>query len=156
MPPDQIHVDSFMLADAAREFGGKLYVHGGGWNFLNVAGRDTQRSFSIVGRVVAPRSRSLREFTLIVYLEHTDSESTLERAAVVRMVLQQQVTPDQPQSIETATPFVIDVPGIGFYQPGAYAFVIEHEGEELARTRFQVNFAEDESVERIGETIADS
>ena len=136
-----------MLADAAKEFGGKLYVHGGGWNFLNVADRNTPRAFALVGRVVAPWSQVHRDFTLTVSLEHTEPEATHERAPIVRIVLRQQAVPDQPQSVETATPFSFEIPGINFYQPGEYAFVIEHEGEELARTRFQVNFTEEGKAE---------
>ena len=54
--PSQISIDSFMLADAAKEFEGKLYVHGGGWNFLNIVEPGAGRPITVAGRVIIPWS----------------------------------------------------------------------------------------------------
>lgn len=140
MSPDQIKVDSFMLADAAKTFDGKLYLHGGGWNFLNILERDAARPISLVGRVIIPWDVTERELKFAFSLEHSDASTVLEHAPIVQMVFHPERRPEQPKSLETATPFVIDIPGVVFLHPGEYAFVINHEGEELARTRFQVNF----------------
>jgi hypothetical protein len=131
-----------MLADAAKEFEGKLYVHGGGWNFLNVFDPQAARPISIAGRVLIPWGSVEREITLEISLEHIEADVVLERAPLMRMVMQAQSRPDTPKSLETATPFVLDIPGVAFLRPGEYAFVIDRGGQELARTRFQVNFVE--------------
>jgi hypothetical protein len=140
VPPDSIRVDNFLLADAAKEFEGKLYVHAGGWNYLDILAPNATRSLSIVGRFVVPWGEVEQELKCEIALEHAEAGTVLERTPIVQIVMQTQVRPDDPISLETATPFVVDIPGIGFRQPGEYAFVISHDGEELARARFQVNF----------------
>lgn len=132
-----------MLADAAIVANGKLYVHGGGWNFLDIHDPDSYRPITIVGRVVVPWSEADMEISLDVRLEYRDGEVILEDAPLMQIAMQPQVKPDQPKALETATPIVLDIPGIGFREPGEYAFVIKHGDKELARTRLQVNFFSD-------------
>jgi len=140
--PDRIRIDSFLLADGVKVCDGKLYIHGGGWNFLNVMDPKAARPISLAGRVIVPWETVERELKLVIGLEHVEAGTVLERVPIIQIVMQAQSRPDHPESLETATPFVVDIPGIGFFHPGEYAFVISHEGEELARTRFQVNFVE--------------
>ena len=47
-----------------------------------------------------------------------------------------QARPNQPDSLETATPFSFDIPGVFFIHPGEYAFVMDYKNQQLARTRF--------------------
>ncbi len=131
-----------MLADAAKAFDGKLYVHGGGWNFLNVIEPKAARPISVAGRVIVPWDIAEQELKLTITLEHFEDGVVIERVPIVQVAMQSQARPEQPISLETATPFVFDIPGVVFFHPGEYAFVISHEDRELARTRFQVNFAE--------------
>jgi hypothetical protein len=140
---EQILVDSFMLADAAHVFEGKLFVYGGGWNFLKIVEPGVARSITVVGRIIVPWQDTERELMLTVSLEHREADVVLERTPIFRLGMRSQARPDQPISLETATPFSFEIPGIVFLHPGEYIFVIEHEGKELARTRFQVNFADE-------------
>lgn len=141
----RIEIDSFMLADAAKAFDGKLYVHGGGWNFLDILEQGTARPMTVVGRVIIPWDEEEREITLEIHLEHREQSTILQRVPVLQIQMKTEAHPRiaQPKAVETATPFAFDIPGVIFYASGEYAFVISQNGEELARTRFQVNILED-------------
>jgi hypothetical protein len=138
--PDRINIDSFMLADAAKVFDGKLYIHGGGWNYLDVFEPGSPRPISIAGRVLIPWSDEARDITLEIHLERREADHVLERAPVLQIKMQSWQSSAVGRAAETATPFAFDIPGVVFLNAGEYAFVVDHDGEELARTRFQVNF----------------
>ena len=142
MALEHIRVDTFLLADAAQAFNGKLYVHGGGWNFLNVREPRSARPITLAGRVIVPWEEVHRDLTLTFRLEYIRDGMVLEDAPIVQMVLRTQDQPERREALETATPFAFEIPGVAFLQPGEYDFVIRHDGEELARTRLQVNFVE--------------
>lgn len=114
---------------------------GGGWNFLNLSGPDAPvAAMSLVGRVIVPWLETDRELFFPIHLEHADGKGIPVVLPQFRLVLRASPRPSQPESIETATPFVVDFFGLAFPRPGEYAFVMMHEEEEVARTRFQVNF----------------
>lgn len=136
-----IRVDSFLLADSAQVVGEKLYVLGGGWNYLNLEGPAHQvELFAIVGRVLIGIQEGDLEIPLEIHLEHPEHPEIMLGGPKFRLLLRSKELPEQRRSIETATPFVIEVFGLSFPTPGEYAFVISFEGEELARTRFVVRF----------------
>ncbi|MFN8661563.1 MAG: hypothetical protein U0075_06705 [Thermomicrobiales bacterium] len=139
--PSGIRVDSFFLADSAQVVGEKLYVLGGGWNYLNL--RDPAHQvelFALVGRVLVPMQDGEFEVPLEIHLEHPQHPEIMLGGPRFRLVLRSKVLPTQRGSVETATPFVIEVFGLSFPAPGEYAFVITHQEEEVARTRFEVRF----------------
>jgi hypothetical protein len=138
--PDPIDIDSFMLADAAKVFDGKLYIHGGGWNYLDIFEPESPRPVSLAGRVLIPWSEEARDITLEIHLERREGNQVLERAPILQIQMKSGQANAAARAAETATPFAFDIPGIVFLDAGQYAFVISHDGEELARTRFQVNF----------------
>ncbi len=143
--PDSIRVDNFLLADAAKVCDGKLYLHGGGWNFLNVFEPHSPRPITLAGRVIVPWDEADRDLTLAFRLEYVQDGSVLEDAPIVRMELRAQGRPEHPEALETASPFAFEIPGVAFLHPGEYAFVIRLDDQELARTRLQVNFVETEA-----------
>lgn len=147
MSPDQdaITVDNLMLADAARTFEGKLYVHGGGWNYLNVFAPGAIRPITLAGRVIVPWTSDEHEIILEILLEHRTGSDDPEQVPIVLMQLRPHHDEENAIALETATPFAFEIPGVGFQDPGEYAFVVRHAGTELARTRFQVNFPSDVS-----------
>ena len=141
MQREHIHVDSFYLADSAQVVGGKLYVLGGGWNSLDLKGpKDGVGLISVTGRILVPVEESDREFEFSIYLDFVSDPDIMLGGPRLRGVIRPKVPPTNEQSVETATPFAFDLFGLTFPRAGEYAFVISHEGEELARTRFQVNF----------------
>lgn len=142
-----MRVNSFYLADRAQVVDGKLYVLGGGWNYLNLTGPAAQVEFmALVGRVLVPFENAENEIDLHIRLEH--SEATLD-GPEFRLLLRPGRSARQRRSVETATPFVIEVLGLSFPQDGEYAFVMRHADTEVARTRFQVNLAQPDNDERV-------
>lgn len=131
-----------MLADAAKSFGGKLYVHGGGWNYLDITDRAFARPITIIGRILFPIGFVIPEIALDLSLEHSESEEFLASFPIVKITLRPHESKTPDRGVESATPFVIDIPGIVFSHEGDYAFVMHYEGEEVARTRFRVDFVE--------------
>lgn len=145
-----MRVDSFYLADRAQIVDGKLYVLGGGWNYLNLAGPHAQVEFmALVGRVLVPFESAEGEIDLQIRLEH--SEVALD-GPQFRLLLRPGRSAQLRRSVETATPFVIDVLGLNFPWDGEYAFVMSHAEKEVARTRFQVNFVERGNDDRVAAT----
>jgi hypothetical protein len=142
-PIHEIRVDTLLVADSAQVSNGKLYVIGGGWNFLNLGGPNSPvAAMSLAGRVIVPWSKANRELPFPIQLVHDNGDDLLKEPFSIRLLLQPKPTPDQPPSLETATPFTVDFYGLTFPRPGEYSFVIHHEGLELARVRFRVNFTE--------------
>jgi hypothetical protein len=140
---EHIRVDSFYLADSAQVVGGKLYVLGGGWNSLSLKGpKDGVGLISVTGRILVPVEDSDREIAFSIYLDYVSDPDIMLGGPRLRGVIRPKVPPTDEQPVETATPFAFDLFGLTFPWAGEYAFVISHEGEELARTRFQVNFRE--------------
>jgi hypothetical protein len=136
--PDQIRVDCFLIADSAQVVNDKLFMLGGGWNIVTPSAADGMvTAMSLAGRIVVPLQESDRDLTFSIHLEHADGESVL--GEVLTIQLRGGAHSDMPGAIETATPFALDFFGLIFPRPGEYAFVLRHEGIELARTRFHVS-----------------
>jgi hypothetical protein len=139
--PDQIHVDSLLLADAAQVVNGKINMLGGGWNYIKRQGPDDPVvAMVLVGRIIVPWHESSRDLVLTIELESRDETVPADQLPPFRLLLKGTDAPKQPASVETATPFTVEFFGLAFPSPGEYAFVVRHGGAELARTRFQVNF----------------
>jgi hypothetical protein len=141
VPPEQIRVDSFLLAEGAEAFNGKLYIHGGGWNYLNLEGPSAgAKSMALAGRIIVPWTEAGRELAFLVYLENPKWGLAPEDSSLFRILLKPQPQSNSAMAMETATPFAFNLSGSTFPESGEYAFIIKLDGEELARTRFQVNF----------------
>jgi hypothetical protein len=140
VPPEGIRVDCLLLADGALVSNGKLYIHGGGWNFLNFRDRDAARTIHVAGRIIVPWSKSEGELFFQLHLEHIVEGSVSVLAPILQLKLRQRPHTGKSEGPETATPFAFDMGAVSFSHPGEYAYVVTHDGEELARTRFQVNF----------------
>jgi hypothetical protein len=151
-PPEEIRVDTFLVADSAQVANGKLYILGGGWNYVNLSGsRSTVAAMTLAGRVVVPWSKTNRDLPFPIQLVHSDGEEFFTDQFQIRLLLSAKPMPDQPPSMETATPFTIDIYNLAFPRPGEYAFVIYHEDVELSRVRFQVNFTGSDSPQQQAE-----
>jgi hypothetical protein len=141
-----------MLADAAKVFDGKLYIHGGGWNYLDILRAGASRPIVIAGRVLVPFNEEESIITLEIHLERREGGEILERAPVLQISMNAGEHSGMNRAVETATPFAFDIPGVVFLEAGEYAFVVNHDDEELARTRFQVNFPLEDSPDSTTES----
>ena len=128
-----------MLADAAQVTAGKLYVLGGAFDTV------TARTFPVVYRSMAvvlvaevgPADRN-RDLALRIALYDEDGAALgVESQGNLRVGAPAAI----PAGASTVVPLVGAFGNIRFPEPGGYVFVVEHEGEELARIPFRLRQA---------------
>ena len=125
-----------MLADAAQVQGGKLFVLGGGFDTISA------RTLPIVHRSLAlamvaevePDERH-RDLEISIQLLDEDGQSLdVEAKGKLRVG----APPNLPPGATSIVPIVSPFHNIEFPEAKGYAFVIDFEGDELARVRFRV------------------
>lgn len=125
-----------MLADAAQVQGGKLFILGGGFDTISV------RTLPIVHKSITlamvaeiePDERH-RDLEISISLEDEDGQAMdVEASGSIRVGDQS----DLPSGATSIVPIVSPFHNIEFAEAKGYAFVVELEGEELARVRFRV------------------
>jgi hypothetical protein len=138
-----VRLTSAMLADAAQVTSGKLYVLGGAFDTI------TARSFPVIYRSIAvvlvaevgPADRN-RDLPIRISLVDEDgadmgvrSEGNLRVGAPSSL----------PAGASNVVPLVGAFGNVRFPKPGGYVFIVEHEGDELARIPFRVRSLEQPS-----------
>ena len=125
-----------MLADAAQVQGGKLFVLGGGFDTISA------RTLPIVHRSLAlamvaevePDERH-RDLEISIRLVDEDGQGLdVEAKGKLRVG----APPNLPPGSTSIVPIVSPFHNIEFPEAKGYAFVIDFEGDELARVRFRV------------------
>ena len=128
-----------MLADAAQVTAGKLYVLGGAFDTI------TARSFPVVYRSIAvvlvaevgPADRN-RDLPLLIKLCDEDgAEMGVESQGNLRVGAPASI----PPGAATVVPLVGAFGNVRFPKAGGYVFLVEHEGDELARIPFRLRQA---------------
>jgi hypothetical protein len=139
LPHERVRIDCFLVADAAQEVGGKLYVLGGGWNVLSASSPGTPApAIALAVRVVVPWLETNRPLKFDFRLIDPDGDDALEGAVEAELNVGR--PPHLPPGTEQAAPFAITFNNMVFAKPGVYAFTAQLDGAELARTRFNVFF----------------
>ena len=132
-----IRVDCLLLADSAQEAGGKLYVLGGGWNRLRVPELPARApAIALAIRVVVPWHDTNQPIPLVVQLEDPDGQAILSEPPRLDLRVGRP-SGLEPGSVQ-AIPVAISLAGFPLRVAGPHAFVARLEGEELARTSFDV------------------
>lgn len=138
--PDEIQpgVDFALLADAVQVLQGKLYVLGGGWNTLFVAGFPARHPSLGVGlRVHVPWSWTDRSIRIGIDLQDEDGARVLPGPAI-----SQTVKVSRPQGMPDGSDVVLarsfTFSNLVFPRPGGYSFVISLDDEPADRLRFTV------------------
>jgi Family of unknown function (DUF6941) len=129
-------VDCFLLADAAQVVDGKLYVLGGGWERLTVQQVPVTRSFEIATRIIVAWTETNRPLTFSLQLATEDGEVLLDPAATPTVTVGRPV--HLREGSDQAVPLVLKIAGVSLKQAGRYAFTLGYDGEEVARTAFEV------------------
>ncbi len=135
-----MRITSVLLADAAQESGGKLYIIGGGWNIITASH-------------APPPAISQRAIALVVLLsigwteanEPIDFEINLvdaDERPVIPEPLRGQLTigrpPQIPKGTDQVMPFVVNFNDLTFEHLGTYAFTFRAGDEELGRVAFHI------------------
>lgn len=136
---DPVRVDCFLLADGAQSVDGKLYVLGGGWNVLTTEGPDSVVPMvSLAVHFVVPWHETNRPLAFELQLEDPDGNHLLGTPLMFEIDVGRPAT--LPAGTEQAAPMALNLTNVAFQRAGSYAFTLSLEGQELARTRFLVNF----------------
>jgi hypothetical protein len=128
-----------MLADAAQVTGGKLYVLGGAFDTI------TARAFPVVYRSLAvvlvaevgPADRNRDLALRIVLFDEDGTALGVESQGKLRVGAPASI----PAGASTVVPLVGAFGNVRFPKEGGYEFVVEHEGEPLARIPFRLRLA---------------
>lgn len=139
IPQERIRVDCYLLADAAQESNGKLFILGGGWSQIHVAGPDVAvPSIALAMRVVVPWGETNRNLRFEIQLEDLDRNKLLGDAPVAEIAVGR--PPDLPPGSEQPVPLALTFNNLVFQRPGNYMFTISLDDVELNRAVFTVLF----------------
>lgn len=130
-----IRVDCFMLADAAQESGGKLYVLGGGWDTVFAPALPIRpHSLAVVAKLSVPWTEANRPRAFRIEVRDPDTGlDTLPRPLEGQFNVGRPVAalPGDDLTIVAA----ITMNGVEFHKTGTYSFRLLIDGEEHAVTK---------------------
>jgi len=131
-----MRVTAALLADAAQVVGGKLFMLGGGFDMI------TSREFPATHRMLSlvlvlevgpgDRNRDL-EMTTTLY-DEDGREMGVQSKGTFRVGAPSTL----PAGATSLIPLVTVFGNLQFPEPGGYVFIIEHDGQELARIPLRV------------------
>lgn len=129
-------VDCLLLVDSAQVANGKLYILGGGWARLTSAQAPVTRSFETAVRVVVPWTETNRPHVLELQLENEDGQALLSQP------VKAEIRVGRPASLKDGTdqvvPLALRLGPVTLEREGRYAIIVRNEGEEVARTAFDL------------------
>jgi hypothetical protein len=129
-------VDCFMLADAAQVANGKLFILGGGWARLTTESLPVSRSYELAVRVVIPWNETNRKHSFELHMVDEDGKHLLEPT------VRADVSVGRPVQLKEGTdqvvPLTLRLPNVRLEKEGRYAFTLNHDGQEVARTAFDL------------------
>ncbi len=131
-------VDFALLADAVQVLQGKLYVLGGGWNTLFVAGFPARHPSLGVGlRVRVPWSWTDRPLKIGIDLQEEDGARILPGPPIAQGVKVSR-PPGIPDGSDVVLARSFTFNNLVFPKAGAYSFVLSLDDEPADRLRFNV------------------
>ena len=129
-------ITTAMLADSAQVQGGKLYVLGGGFDTIStkqVPVVHRNLALALVAEV-GPEERH-RDLEMAITLMDEDGQPVgVEAKGKLRVG----APPNLPPGASSVVPMVSPFFNLKFDEAKGYAFIVEFEGEEIARVRFRI------------------
>ena len=133
-------VECFMLADAAQNADGKLYVLGGGWDVINTAQFPLQLpQVSLVVKLVIPWNEANRQHEFRVDLDDEDGGAVLPQPLLGSFTVSRPPTAVAGDDLNTL--IAMTIAPLALPRPGRYVFRLSLGGDELARTSFRARMA---------------
>ena len=125
-----------MLADAATEANGKLYIHGGGWDRIVTTELPfVQATFALVLTFRFEWSETNESVPFLIELVDSDNQLAGLRGEGV-MEVGRPVTARAGDPVNAS--YVTTIAGLKFNQAGPHQFRISSEGRELATIWFRI------------------
>jgi hypothetical protein len=135
----RIHANA-LLCDSAQVVGGKLYILGGGWQYLWVQPGNTV-AFSVAIDLVIPWDHTNRQLNLAIAIVTEDGEQVVPDGAEVPVRAEGQLVVGRPPQARPGadlhTPVVIPFANVPL-APGGYACVLTVDGETISTLGFQI------------------
>ncbi len=129
-------IDCFLLADAAQVANGKLFILGGGWARLTTESLPVVRAYELAVRVVGPWTETNRKLSFELQMVDEDGKALLDQ------VVRADISVGRPVQLKEGTdqvvPLTLRLPSVRLEREGRYAFTLTFEGEEVARTAFDL------------------
>lgn len=125
-----------MLVDAAQVANGKLYILGGGWARLTATQTPVTRSFETAIRVVVPWTETNRPHSFELHLENEDGQALLEHPVSAEIRVGRPAT--LKDGTDQVVPLALKLGPVTLEREGRYALILRQEGEETARTAFDL------------------
>jgi len=129
-----IDAKAFFLADHAVVESGKVYANGAFWDRLNFTTFPGTRTFAVVAVLHVPRDAYHQNHGFAVWFEDTDRNPIHGRLEGQFSV---GASPEMKVGGPTTMPLAAVINNFVLHQPGCYACVLEVDGSEVARWRFQ-------------------
>ena len=133
-----MEVTTALLADAATVSGGKLYVHGGGWDHISAASTPVMHpsmSLAIVLRV--EYGEMMKDIRILVELLDEDGHP-VPPGVRVEGNMRVGLSPTARRGDPTMIPQAMTFPGMRFESFGRYVFRISSDGEFLQEVPFSI------------------
>ncbi len=128
-----------MMCDFAEELGGKLYVHGGGWD--RIVKREPFLNVFVAGKVLVPWDRTNERHPLTLILKDPDGSPVLAgdqgQEIAVHGQLEVGRPPGVPRGADISVPLVMRFQGLDV-PPGRYRWELSVADEVVARATFDV------------------
>ncbi|MHB8646775.1 MAG: DUF6941 family protein [Thermomicrobiales bacterium] len=134
-----MQADYLVLADAATEAAGKLYIHGAGWDNVLTQTLPTALTAAVAVLIRIPWAETNVEHTIGLDIHDADGRSILPKDPGP---LRGKLNVGRPANIEVGEdqvlPFAIGLNGTAIERIGRYVVVLELDGKEAARAPFRV------------------
>ena len=135
MEQPQVELDWLILADAAEIVGGKLYLLGGGWDQLNVAGDfPAAHACQIAAAFAVPWNLTNRRHPVSITFAHDDGAEIARINTEVEVGRPAGFPPGMTQRAQLAIALTLTFP-----RPGGYVAIVRIEETEKRRVPFVVN-----------------
>jgi hypothetical protein len=126
-------VEWLILADAAQVINGKLYLLGGGWTTLTVAGFPAQHRCALAAAFAVPWTETSRAHAVELEVVTEDGQTLATVNGRFEVGRPPGILPGQPQRLQFAAEMVL-----AFEAPGVFVVIARADGEERRRVQFNV------------------
>ncbi len=129
-----MEVEWLILCDAAQVVGGKLYLLGGGWDVLNVAGAfPTQQRLTIAAAFNVPWTETNRRHEVLIEIADEDGAGL----GTIQGQVELGRPPGLPEGSDQRAQLSAEV-AVTFARPATFSIIARVNGQEGKRLSFRV------------------